>query len=183
MKALLYPYVRIYMNKIKKIRDVISSISSAPGAVLLVAWVFVFAAYIIFRLFGVVWIFVEEFTGYWLVFIAFMPLSYALFTKVHVRTDIITNRLSSRVRAILQVCTECLGLVIVSFLLMRSIEWLIQSIETNLRSDTSLNIVLWPICLFIPVGFTMFGLSLLINIVFDARALFQANKGAEPEET
>jgi len=171
------------MDKIKKIRDVISSISSAPGAVLLVAWVFVFAAYIVFRFFGVVWIFVEEFTGYWLVFIAYMPLAYALFTKAHVRTDIVTSRLSTKVRGVLQVCTEWIGLVIVAFLLMRSIEWLIQSIETNLRSATSLNIALWPICLFIPVGFTMFGLSLLINIVFDVRALFQANKGAEPEET
>lgn len=171
------------MNKIEKIRDFINSISSAPGAVLLVAWVFVFAAYIVFRLFGIVWIFVEEYTGYWLVFIAYMPLAYALFTKAHVRTDIVTSRLSTKVRGILQVCTEWIGLVIVAFLLMRSIEWLIQSIETNLRSATSLNTALWPICLFITIGLTLFGFSLLINIVFDTRSLLRANKGTEAEET
>ncbi|GAJ04324.1 unnamed protein product, partial [marine sediment metagenome] len=144
---------------------IVSSCSKIPSAILLVLWVLVFTVYVIGRLFGLAWGFVEEFTGYWLVFITYVPLAYALMNNAHIKTDIITNRLPKKARNILEVCTGYISLVIVCYFLARSIEWLINGMKYDLYSPSRLHILLWPIYSFIPIGLALFALALIIKII------------------
>jgi len=161
------------MDKIEKVLQTISSRLVFVCAVISVGWVFVFTAYIISRFFNLGWIFVEEFTGYWLVLIAYIPLAYALMTDAHIKVEIVTNRLTQKIRSISQVCTDVIALIFVFYLLGRSIEWLIHGIEYGSRSSTALNIPLWPIYLFIPVGLALFGAMFIVKITHSMMEFMQ----------
>lgn len=152
------------MNKFEKILRITSSRVVLACAVITLAWVFVFTAYIMSRFLNLGWMFVEEFTGYWMVLIAYMPLAYALMTDTHIRIEVMSSRLPKKARSILEVCTDTIALILVAYLLGRSIEWLLQGIEYETRSSTASNIPLWPIYLLIPIGLTLFGLMLAVKI-------------------
>jgi len=166
------------MNKLEKILQIISSRAVLACVLITLAWVFVFAAYIISRFFNLGWLFVEEFTGYWLVLIAYVPLAYALMTDAHIRVEIVSSRLPEKARSILEVCTDTLALIIVAYLLGRSIEWLLHGIEYGTRASTASNIPLWPIYLLIPIGLTLFSLMLVVRISRSVTGLMRA-KGRE----
>ena len=165
-----------WMNKIEKIIRTICSYSIVPCAVALVSWVFVFAAYIISRLFGLGWLFVEEYTTYWLVFIAYIPLAYALMTEAHTRTDIVTSRLREKLRNILQLFTNFSGLVIVSYLLWRSIGWVLHGLKYDVHSGTDLNTVLWPIFTLISIGLALFTLMFMVKLGHSVTELMRARR-------
>jgi len=152
------------MNRIEKILHTICSRAALVCAVISIAWVFVFAAYIASRLFNLGWLFVEEFTGYWLVLLAYIPLAYALMTDTHIKIELVTSRLPEKARGILQACTDVIALVFASYLLGRSIEWLIHGIEYGTRASTASNILVWPIYLLIPIGLTLFTLMFMVKI-------------------
>ena len=157
---------------LEKIIDRVSGIAIAPCAVALAVWVFVFVGYIIGRqFFGMVWIFVEEYTGYWVVFLGYFGLAYALKTGVHIRSDIVTSRLPKRVRNILSIVTGLLAIPLVGYLTWRSIGWLIYGIEHNASAITSLHTPLWPAYSFIPIGLSLFTLMLLLKLVRNVIAL------------
>ncbi len=167
------------MAKFEKIVRIICSYPVIPCAFLMVGWVFIFAAYIIGRLFGLRWMFVEEFTGYWLVFLAYIPLSYALMTETHIKIEMVSSRLPEVARSILQVCTDGIALVLTSYLVGRSIEWLIHGIEYGTRSGTIMNVLRWPIYLFIPIGLALFALMLIVKIGHSVMEWKQARRTYE----
>lgn len=162
------------MDKIEKVAHIISSRVTLVCAVISVGWVCVFTAYIISRFFEAGWLLVEEFTGYWLVLIAYMPLAYALLTDTHIRIELVTSRLPERVRSILEVCTDVIGLVFASYLLGRSVEWLVHGIEYGTRASASSYIILWPIYLVIPVGLALFVLVFMVKIARSVMELRRA---------
>ena len=162
------------MDKIEKVAHIISSRVTLVCAVISVGWVCVFAAYIISRFFEAGWLLVEEFTGYWLVLIAYMPLAYALLTDTHIRIEIVTSRLPEKVRGILEVCTDVIGLVFASYLLGRSVEWLVHGIEYGTVASASSYIILWPIYLVIPVGLALFVLVFMVKIARSVMELRRA---------
>ena len=151
------------MDKVEKLLQRIASVSVHICASITVVWVFVFTAYIISRYFNLGWVFVEEFTGYWLVLIAYIPLAYAFMTGAHIRIGILTNRLPQKIRMIFQLCTDWLALLFVLYLMGRSIEWLIHGIQYHSRSSAALNITLWPIYLIIPLGLALFSAMLMVK--------------------
>ena len=162
------------MDKIEKVAHIISSRVALVCAVISIGWVCAFTAYIISRFFEAGWLIIEEFTGYWLVLIAYMPLAYALLTDTHIRIEIVTSRLPEKQRRILEVCTDVIGLIFASYLLGRSVEWLVHGIEYGTRASASSNIILWPIYLFIPAGLALFVLAFMVKISRSVMELGQA---------
>jgi len=150
-------------------------------AVALLAWVFVFSLYIIGRFFGVVWLFVEEYTGYWMVFITYMALAFTLIAGSHISVDIVTRRLTDKTRSILQVCTDSMGVVLVCYLLGRSIEWVIYGIRYDLYSLSSLRTPLWLTFLPVPIGLTLFALALATKLGKNVIELMRA-RGIRTQE-
>lgn len=152
------------ITKIERTVYTICSRAAAVCAVMLTAWAFLITAYIISRVFKLGWIFVEECTGYWLVLIAYIPLAYTLMTKTHIRIEVVFDRLPEKARSILLPCSDVIALVIASYLLGRSIEWVIYGIQYGTRSSAALNIILWPIYLLIPIGLTLFVFVFMVKI-------------------
>jgi len=169
------------MNKIEKILQSISARAVLVCAVISLAWVFVFATYIISRLFRLGWTFVEELTGYWLVLVAYVPLAYALTTETHIRVDFIISRLPEKMRRVWLVCTDIFGLILVAYLLGRAIEWVIHGIQYGTRSSASLNILLWPIYSLAPLGLTLFTLMFMLKISRDVLELIRAKRQVQTE--
>lgn len=163
------------MDKIERVAYIISSRVTLVCAIISVGWVCVFTAYIISRYFDAGWLFVEEFTGYWLVLVAYMPLAYALLTDTHIRIVIVTRRLPEKARGILEVCTDVIGLVFASYLLGRSVEWLFHGVIYGTRASASSFIILWPIYLIIPVGLTLFVFAFMVKIARGVIELKRAN--------
>lgn len=164
------------MANIEKVVRAICRYSIVPCAVALVAWVFVFVAYIISRLFGQGWLFVEEYTGYWLVFLAYVPLAYTMVTQGHIKTDIVTSRLPGKARSILEVCTDGIALVIACCLLARSIGWVLRGVEIGSRSSTYFRTLLWPTYLPVSIGLALLILILMMKLGHGVMGLMQAKR-------
>ena len=92
--------------KIKRLMDIISTVTVAPCLIILVVWVFLVTFYVIGRkYFGLQWMFVEEFTGYIMIFITFFSQSYAYKVGAHINVDLVVNRLTNKGQSILNLIT------------------------------------------------------------------------------
>ena len=147
-----------------KVTDTLSKGLVSIPAVILVAWVIVFIAYIIVREFGTPWLFVEEFTEYFMVLATSFAFAYALRTEGHIRIDSITRLLPKRVRNVLEMVTLSLSFIICIYLTQKSIEWLSSGIQNQTRSMFPSDMLLWPVYLLVPIGLSAFGLAILSSL-------------------
>ena len=162
-----------------KVTDIASRALLAPCVVLLVAWVFLIGSYVFGRaIFNVNWLFVEEFTEYWLIMLAFFCLAYTLRTGGHITIDIVTRLLSKRVRSILVVITGLLALGFACYLLQAGVGWFWEAWVGGKRSWYPSSVLLWPYYLFVPVGLAVFSLALLHELY---RSVVRSVRGEKAE--
>lgn len=169
------------IQKADRILDKVTHIATmalfAPAAVALAAWTFLFGVYIISRtIFNVNWTFVEEFTGYWLVMLAFFSLSYGLRTGVHVRIESVLGLLSRKVRSILIVITDFLALILVCYLTWRTVGWVQYGLADQPHSSFPSHLLLWPTYLLVPIGLAVLALALLLQVYRDAIQVVQGER-------
>lgn len=158
-------------HKLGRILDRVTQITSGgsvvPAAVVLVAWVITVAVFIIGRtVFDLNWMFIEEFTVYWLIFIVFFGIAYTLRKGGHVKVDVLVRLLPRRAKEILAIITNFMGLVIIIYLTWRTAQWFQSGLEYEIRSSFPSNILLWPVYLVIPVGLAFMGLEMLRQIYY-----------------
>jgi len=164
---------------LEKVIDRASGIAIAPCVVALVVWVFVFVVYVVGRqFFGMVWLFVEEYTGYWVVFLAYFSLAYALKSGAHIKSDLVTRRLPRRVSSVLEIVTDSLAVPLVGYLTWRSIGWLAYGVERGARAVSSLHTLMWPVYLLVTIGLALFTLIFLLKL---GRNLIKLARGEEIE--
>ena len=159
---------------IRKAMRIISLTLATPCAIALVAWVFLITSYILGRaLFNVPWLFVEEFTEFWLVVIGYFAIAYALMWGRHVVVDFVTSWLPARVRRGLRVFTSLLALPIAMYLVWRSIEWFIKGYERGIVTSSQLQIPFWPFYLVVVIGLSALSLGLFFEICLSVIGLVQ----------
>lgn len=163
-----------------KVERVIRLFSIGIPAIGIYVWLFAMVIYIIGRNFGLGWMFVEEYTGYWLVSLGYLPLAYALMTEKHIKMDLVTTHLREKTRRILWVCTESIAVVLVCYLFGRSIGWIIHALKFNLHSLSGLNTLVWPTSLPVCIGLAMFALVLAMRVVHSVAELIHG-KNQEPK--
>ena len=148
----------------RKTMRIMSLTLATPCAIALVAWVFLITAYILGRaLFNVPWLFVEEFTEFWLIVIGYFAIAYALMWGRHVAVDFVTTWLPDRVRRGLRVATSLLALPIVMYLIWRAIEWFIKGYQRGIVTSSRLQIPFWPFYLVVVIGLSALFLGLLFE--------------------
>lgn len=135
------------------------------SAIAVVIWPIIMVIYIVLRNLGTTWLFVEEFTEYWLVMTVYFSIAYTLRKKGHICVDMLINYLPLKSKKVTKSITEILSLYVVIYLIIMSIDWTIYGFLNNAKSSFTSNIILWPVYLFIPVGLVSFGLELLINLL------------------
>ena len=159
---------------IKKSMRIMSLALAVPCAIALVAWVFLITAYILGRLlFDVPWLFVEEFTEFWLIVIGYFAIAYALMWGRHVAVDFVTSWLPEKARRGLRVATSFLALPIVIYLAWRATEWLIKGYERGIVTSSQLQIPFWPFYLVVVIGLSVFALGLLLELCLSIIGLVQ----------
>lgn len=107
----------------------------------------------------------DEFGGYALVAISFLGLAYCAMEKSHIRITFIVERLEPRAAGWLRLATLALGLVFVTVAAWVSWQFLADSFARNMRSNSMLMTPLkWP-QMALPVGFTLFAVVMLAQLV------------------
>jgi len=151
-------------RKIEKLMHIISIVSAAPCIIVLIIWVFLITAYVISRkFFNLQWIFVEEFTGYMMVFIAYFSQAYVLRIGGHIKVDFVFKQLTNKIQSILELITGFLAFTLICYLTWRSIQWFNYGFEHELRSST-LHIILWPSYLTVTIGLSLFAFEFALNL-------------------
>jgi len=134
-------------------------------------WPLVIVIYIILRYLGIAWVFVEEFTEYWLILIVFFPLGYALKTKSHLSIDIAVKHLPQKIRKILGLITTSLSFLVVINLLKSSMGLVKYGIEHKVCSTYPSHLLLGPIYSIIPIGLFSLGLEIFLEIYYKLKEL------------
>ncbi|GAH63367.1 unnamed protein product, partial [marine sediment metagenome] len=90
-------------NKIKKLMHIVSIATITPCIIILIIWVFLITAYVVGRkFFNFQWIFVEEFTGYMMVFVAYFSQAYVLRIGGHIKVNFVFKKLTNKIQSILE---------------------------------------------------------------------------------
>jgi len=150
--------------KIEKLMNIISLVSVAPCVIILIAWVFLITVYVIGRkFFNFQWIFVEEFTGYIMVFITYFSQAYVLRVGGHIKTGLVFSRLTKTMQSKLELITSFLAFILIIYLVWRSTQWFSYGFDHKLLSST-LHLILWPSYLSVTIGLSLFAFELALNL-------------------
>jgi len=150
-------------RKIKRLMDIIAKVTVAPCIIILVMWVFLVTYYVMGRKYlGLQWMFVEEFTGYIMIFITFFAQAYAYKIDAHINVDLVVKRLTNKGRSILDLVTTVFTFLIVCYLIWRSIDWFNYGFEHHIMSS-NLHIQLWPSYLTVTIGLSLLALQIALD--------------------
>lgn len=155
------------IDRIDRVLNRITRITTRAPAfaigTLLVVWVILIAVYVVGRLFfQVKWLFVPEFTEYWMVCVVFLSVAYTLRSRGHINMDIVLRRFSKRVIIILEAITAFLSLLITCYLVERGIDWFLYAFSSHIYSMGPMHTLMWPFFIIVPIGLVMLGLELLL---------------------
>jgi len=107
----------------------------------------------------------DELGGYAMVAVSFLGLAYCAQEKGHIRITFIVERLDPRTAGYIRIASLVFGLALVSVAAWVSWKFLGDSFTRDMRSNSLLRTPLkWP-QLAMPVGFTLFALVLLGQLV------------------
>lgn len=150
---------------LRKVVARISTIAAYGGASLVFPWVLVFTLYVILRdFFHINWIFVEEYTQHWLVIVICLAMAYTLRQGGHIRITTAFDLLAQRVRNIIYLVTTIIALVTSCILVQHGVGHLLMGIREGLHYQAASQSLLWPFYLWIPIGFGLLSLELLLHL-------------------
>jgi len=155
--------VRNILNQFSK---TISFTLAGLAAIVLVCWVFVIVIFVTARaLFNVQWMFVEEYTGYCMVFLTSFSFAYALRTGAHINVTAITDVIPKGMQKPLRIFADLIGLVVTVYLTWHGIKWLMHGLQGGERSWFPSRTLLWPVYALIPIGLGALSLEFLNQLV------------------
>jgi len=170
-KKVLYELER----KIEKLMYIISAVTVTPCIIISIIWVFLITAYVVGRkFFNFQWVFVEEFTGYMMDFVAYFSQAYVLRVGGHIKVNFVFKGLTNKIQSILELSTSFLAFTLICYLTWRSIHWFSYGFEHKLCSST-LHIVLWPSYLTVTIGLSLFAFELALNLCLKVIKLMEVN--------
>ena len=171
------------IDRIDRVLDRITSITSGTSAFILatmiVMWVVLITLYIIARFSKLgTWIFVPEFTEYFMVAVIFLSFAYTLRSEGHINIDLVVRHFSKKVNNILQTITVFLSLLITCYLIERGIDWFLYGFGSNLHSVGPMHTIMWPVYIIVPIGLFLLALELFLHLY---RTVVQTVKGERIE--
>jgi len=135
----------------------------AVAVVLLVVWPFVFTTSVVARAyFHISTPYLEEYTGYWTLIITCLALAYTLRKEGHIRVTAVVEYLSQRVRDRLEIFVAFVALIAAGSFTAYSINLLIFAIERGVRCIYGTYTLLWPVYLWVPIGYGLLSLALFL---------------------
>ena len=122
----------------------------------------------------------NEFSSYLAVLVIFLGISYVLRENAHIRVDVVVRKLPRRAQDWIRVITSVilLGYIIILFHLTWDV--LVINFAINKTSFTAMDVPIWPIQAFIPLGLAIMGLLLIQHIFVEAKVALR--KTERPEQ-
>jgi len=159
--------IKATLNKLEftssKVLDGILKVLGYGGGVVLILWIFVFVGTVAARaFFHATPVYLEEYTEYFVVFIAATGLAYALRKGAHIRVSIAVERLPQRVRDIIEIFVALIALIVSCVLTAHGIKLVLFAISENVRYLGATQALLWPVYLCLPIGYGLLSLALFL---------------------
>ncbi|MBW2146341.1 MAG: TRAP transporter small permease [Deltaproteobacteria bacterium] len=110
--------------------------------------------------------FVEEYSGYLLVTMAFLGLAYTLRTEGHIKMTLVTGKLPPKLRAGWEIVTTIFAILIISVLFWHALGFLITSIKTYERAQTVMLTPLWIPRLMLVPGYFFLMLEMFVHLLW-----------------
>ena len=111
----------------------------------------------------------DEYASYALVIFAALAVSYTLATNKHIRVDLVTSRLPQKVQEWLDLAVSILALPVAIILTMTT--WKYAYGKLGVIADTVMGTPLFPIVVFLPIGFAILGIAIIARILRKLRLL------------
>lgn len=108
-------------------------------------------------------IWVTEFSEYLMVFCAFLGMGYTQWQKGHINVDVVVTRLPARIREILEMATLALTVIVGGILTWKSLELALHYL--NYRSSSDWGPPLFPVYIWIPIGYFLVLVPALARII------------------
>lgn len=148
-----------------KVTDRASRVAAYLAAALVMPWTALFLVYVVLRKSGLAnWEFVEEYTEYWMVFVTSLALAYTFMANGHIRIEVVGRRLPKRISSILEIVVTLLALCVVGIFTQHGINHFLLALAQGYRNVAGSEALLWPFYLWMPVGYGLLGLALLLHL-------------------
>jgi TRAP-type transport system small permease protein len=120
--------------------------------------------------------FVDEYASYALVWLTYLGISVALHDGALFNVELVSDRLSRRIRAALQVLWDILGLAFAVTLVWQSVRQVMSSYEREMVAPTVLATPLWLPQLVMPIGGALLVLVLTAIAAADVGRLLRSGR-------
>ncbi len=168
------------MAKIDKVLAFVSGIGLAMAVIAILVMTLAITANVTARTIAdVASIYVEEYSGYLFVILAYLGFTATLRSDRHITVDVAVRRLSRRMRQYVELVATFVSLVCLCYLLAKSVEYVAFSLEMGVRSYWISRSLMWPLQMFVPIGLLMF----LLQMVWHFIRLVTAVVAGATEET
>lgn len=142
----------------------IARVTVAPAAVLLFGWVFVFTAYVISRqVFGGSFLFVEEYTMFWLVVVGYFGILYAFVTGRHVVVEFGVRALPRRAARVVTVLTNLIACAVACYMTWRGIELFQREFTRRTVTTSGLQTPFWPFILLMAIAVGLLAVAIVLD--------------------
>ena len=123
---------------------------------------------------------VNEFSGYLAVLIIFLGISYVLRENAHIKVDVFIRKLPRGIHDWIKVITSIALLAYIILLFHLTWDVFVMNFAIKKTSFTAMDVPIWPIQAFIPVGLAIMGLLLIHHIYVEAKVAL--GKAERPEQ-
>lgn len=165
------PQAGVLLDIIERILETLCRLGTMLGAILVVASMVVVGYGVVFRyFFGKPQVWTDELVSYWLVAIVTLGAADVLRRGGHIGVDLVTNRLSSRLKAWMDILGLISVLLFSTVLTVSGWEMVQFSLSVGLLPSGYLELPLWIPQSLIPIGFALMGLAALHRLILRLRA-------------
>ena len=107
----------------------------------------------------------DEYSGYLFLASVFLGLSYTFKENAHIRINILTSRISEKSNKFIDIFAGSITIVVLLFALYRTILFTFDSYEMEMLSESVSQTPLYLTQLVMPLGLSLFILSVLIFVI------------------
>lgn len=136
------------------------------SAVLLISLIFLILTEIFIRyFFDMSTLIADEYSGYLYLASIFLGLSYTFKEGAHIRINIITSRMTKKSNNFINIFAGIITIVVLIFALYRTILFTFDSYEMEMLSESISETPLYLTQLVMPLGLSLFILSVLVFVI------------------
>ena len=168
------------MGKLSRVSRILENpLELISGIFLLLILAFVFSEVVSRYVFAASHGFMEEFSRWFQIWIAYLMLGVVEKRRRHIAIDILPRRLSGKYKTALMIAISIMNLIVAIVLCWAGIELVQLLRQTGILSQTSVPTPMWIIRICVPLGAALLAFFSIEHLVTDIRSLVR--RGREKE--